>query len=173
MLAETSFTINRASSDNSAPRPALRRYNAAHRTWWGNPMRPLLSILILIVCPAAMAQDISPGQWELNVQTQAGGSEHSQVLKQCLTEADARDPGKLLVGSGSAAMGCALSDQRRSSGHIDFSVSCGAPAAIGGRGSVDFTPTTIDGAISLEFRGSNAMPGGFSSRLTGRRVGSC
>jgi len=136
-------------------------------------MRPLLSILILVVCPAAMAQDINPGQWELTVQTEAGGSQHSQVLRQCLTQADARDPSKLMMGSGGGAMGCELSDQQRSSGHIDFSVSCGAPAAIGGHGSVDFTPTTIDGSISLEFRGSNAMPGGFSSRLTGRRVGSC
>jgi len=137
-------------------------------------MRVIVCALIALICPvAAMAQDINPGQWELNIKTQAGGSEHSQVLKQCLTEADARNPDKLLVGSSGAAMGCALSDQRRTTGHIDFSVACGAPAAIGGQGSVDFTPTTIDGSISLEFRGSNAMPGGFSSRLTGRRVGSC
>jgi hypothetical protein len=135
----------------------------------------VLVLLLSLTAATAFAQDIDPGQWELDVQTDAGGTSQAQVLRQCLTGADARDPGKLLVSSGGAGMGCALSDQHRSAGHIDFSVSCGASPAIGGRGSVDFSSTTLQGTISLEFRGENAgaMPGGFSSRLTGRRIGAC
>ena len=123
----------------------------------------------------AQAQDIQPGQWELSVQTDAAGTAHSQTIRQCLSEADARDPGRLLMSTGGGAMGCALANQRRSSGHIDFSVSCSAGPGIGGRGSVDYTPTTLQGSLSLEFRGEGAaaLPGGLSSRLSGRRVGSC
>ena len=123
----------------------------------------------------ARAQDIQPGQWELNLQTNAGGAIQTQVIQQCLKDSDARDPGRLLMGSSGGALGCQLADQRRSAGHLDFSVSCSAGPGIGGRGSVDFTPTTVQGSVSLEFKGEGAsvVPGGFSSHLSGRRVGSC
>jgi Protein of unknown function (DUF3617) len=140
------------------------------------PRFALILAAVAFVSPIpAQAQDIQPGRWELNVQSGAAGETNSQTIQQCLGEADARDPGRVLASTGGGAMGCGLADQRRSSGHIDFSVSCSAGPGIGGRGSVDYTATTLQGSVTLEFRGDGAaaLPGGITSRIAGRRVGNC
>jgi opacity protein-like surface antigen len=138
--------------------------------------RLLLTAAIALLSSASVhAQDIQPGQWELSVQTSGAGTDQQQAIKQCLSEADARDPSRVLMSSSGGTMGCQLGNQRSSAGHMDFSVSCSAGPGIGGRGSVDYTSTTLQGSVTLEFRGDGAaaMPGGITSRLSGRRVGSC
>jgi hypothetical protein len=135
------------------------------------------ALLAALFLPAtqALAQDIQPGQWEMNIQTVAGGKTHDQTVRQCLTPADAKEPAGVIASQGGATFGCALSDQRRSAGRIDFAVSCKVVGGIGGRGSVEYTATTLRGNMSLEFRGegSAAMPGGFQSTMSGRRTGNC
>ena len=130
----------------------------------------------LVAALPAFAADIQPGQWEIAIETLAPAAQQ-QTLSQCLTEADARDPTRVLMATGPAGgLGCGLADKRDSGTHMDFSVRCTGGLPLTGHGSVDYTSTTLQGEVTLEFQGqgSGALPpAGISSRMSARRVGEC
>jgi hypothetical protein len=124
--------------------------------------------------------DIQPGMWELSVEINAPGEtgfKMQQPIRQCLSLADAKDPSRILNGAANPSAGnCSFPDKRESSGHMDFSVSCQGPLAITGRGSIDYTPTTLQGSLTLEFNASALgvqLPSGIDNRISGHRVGDC
>ncbi len=132
------------------------------------------AILAALAGAPALAADIQPGQWEIAIETLSPVAQR-QTVTQCLTEADARDPSRVLMGTGPAgAQGCGLEDQRDTGSRMEFSVRCTGSLPISGRGSVDYTATTLHGEMTLEFQGQGASPaGGISSRMSARRVGAC
>jgi hypothetical protein len=149
-------------------------------------MRKFISRLIpfaLALAPSvkSLAQaDIQPGEWELTVEINAPGEagiRMQQPIRQCLSQADARDPSRLLTGAANPTAGnCSFSDKRESSGHLEFSVSCQGPLAVTGRGSIDFTPTTLQGSLILDLNAGASgvqLPTGITNRISGRRVGNC
>jgi hypothetical protein len=133
-------------------------------------------ILCLFACAAFAQADVQPGQWELSIEASVpGGMKNQQSMMQCLSETDARDPSRVLMGKGGMGSTCSLDDKRDSGGHIDFGVTCAGPLPLSGRGSVDYTATTMSGTLDLQFKGEGAaaLPGGISSRISGRRLGAC
>ncbi len=139
-------------------------------------------VLALGASPNALAQnDVQPGQWQMSVEfsvpSEPGFKQPPMSRSQCLTAADARDPGKLLTEmSVPGASGCAFSDKKESPGHLEFAVKCEGTFGIGGRGSVDFTPTSLQGTLDLDFNAGEAggtKRTGSVSKLSAKRIGDC
>jgi Protein of unknown function (DUF3617) len=143
-----------------------------------------LSLLVLGFAASAFAAaqaDIRPGLWDMSVEFSVPADpafkQPAISRRQCLAAADARDPGRLLAEmSVPGATGCAISDKKESSGHLEFAVKCEGIFAIGGHGSVDYTPDTLQGTLNLDFGLGDpgaAKRTGSISRITARRVGDC
>lgn len=139
-----------------------------------------LTLGLVISSPAASQSDIRPGQWQMSVEftvPEDPGFKQAPISRnQCLTAADARDPSRLITETSvPGATGCAFSDKKESSGHLEFAVKCEGLFAIGGHGAVDYTPTSLQGALELDFNvgEAGAKRTGSVSKLSGRRIGDC
>ena len=140
-----------------------------------------LLVLGLAASPFAAAQaDIRPGLWNMSVEFSVPADpafkQPAISRPQCLTAADARDPGRLLAEmSVPGATGCAISGRTASSGHFEFDVKCEGIFAMGGHGSVDYTPDALQGTVNLDFGlgDAGAKRTGSVSRIAARRVGDC
>ena len=129
------------------------------------------ALLLLFAASAAHAA-IEPGNWEFSVESPLVGNGTAPAVKQrCLNEEEAADPQKVL----SEARGsdkCQLSNVRDSGSDYKFDVACTGRIPIHGSGSVQYTPTTLDGTIDLigEAQGLRLKTRSF---VSGRRLGPC
>jgi hypothetical protein len=136
-----------------------------------------LPVLTLLAATPLQAQDISPGLWQLTLETRVaatpGFAPAPYTLNQCLTAADARDPSRVLGGvANPGATGCTYRDKGYSGNTFRFTMDCAGTLGMTTQGNVSFTSTTLDGTIT-----ATANLGGqkveFSNRISGKRVGGC
>ena len=139
-------------------------------------MRKLL-LLMTIGSPLVMAADVSPGSWEITMQTRVaadpGFAPPPFSITQCLTAQDARDPSRVLGGvSNPGATSCTYTDKNFSGDTFTFSMQCAGTYAIKATGRVSVTADTMQGTID-----STANLGGKEvqqqSKISARRLGSC
>ena len=141
--------------------------------------RTLLVFLVgaaLLETPA-LADDISPGSWQITMETRVpsepGFTPPAFQLTQCLSAEDARDPSRLLGGvSNPGASGCNYTDKKYSGNTFSFAMQCGGGYAIKASGHVSFTASTMDGTI--ESTASVAgKPVQTQNKISARRLGNC
>ncbi|OGA33069.1 MAG: hypothetical protein A3G80_06590 [Betaproteobacteria bacterium RIFCSPLOWO2_12_FULL_62_13b] len=146
------------------------------------PLRQFVFAVSLVAsCHALAAGGPEPGMWELSadlaVPFAPGFKQEPVALRQCLTAADAGDPSRVLNGvANPGASHCRFTDKRESPGHTDFAVRCDGLFAISGRGSVDYTRSSIHGRLAIGFSAGaagNIQRVESVSRVTGRRIGNC
>jgi hypothetical protein len=124
-----------------------------------------------------LAADMAPGMWEITVETRvAAKSDYAPEpvkIKQCLTTADTRDPGKLLGGvANPGASGCEYTDKSYSGNSFRFSMQCAGSFGIQSRGEVTFSANAMNGAISVLANMSGEKVE-FSNKVSARRLGDC
>jgi hypothetical protein len=133
--------------------------------------------LALLLAPPAQADDISPGLWQLTIETRVNGSSDfapaPYTLSQCFTASDASDPSRVLgQAANPGASDCAYTEKAYQGSTFRFTMRCAGNFGLVSRGEVSFTATTLDGTIT-----ATADLGGqkteFSNRIRGRRVGGC
>jgi hypothetical protein len=138
---------------------------------------PRTLLLISFASPLALAADISPGSWEISMETRVpsepGFAPPPFQLTQCLTEADARDPSRVLGGvSNPGATGCNYTDKNYSGNTFSFSMQCAGTYEIKASGRVSFTADSMQGMID-----STASVGGkpvqTQNKISARRLGGC
>src|SRR5436190_23085563 len=129
------------------------------------------------ISSAALADDISPGSWQMSMETRVPAEPSFAPppfqITQCLTDADARDPSRVLGGvSNPGASGCSYSDKSYSGNTFSFSMQCAGAYEIKASGRVSFTADTMQGMID-----STANVGGKAvetqNKISARRLGSC
>ncbi len=104
------------------------------------------------------AEDIKPGLWSISLESGVAASPDWKpqpfVSNQCLTEADAQNPDRLLLGMGSSgATGCDFSNRQYSGNTLTFDVTCAGTLGIKGHGQVTFSPTKVDGFLNVSMGG--------------------
>ena len=130
-----------------------------------------LAFALLLISGAAHAA-IEPGNWEFSLESPLVGNGSTPTVKQrCLSPDEAADPQKVL----SEARGsdkCQLSNVRDSGSDYKFDVACVGRVPIHGSGTVQYTPTTLDGTIDLigETQGLRLKTRSF---VSGKRLGPC
>ena len=138
---------------------------------------PRILLLLTFASPLVLAADVSPGSWEITMETRVpaepGFAPPPFQITQCLTDADARDPSRVLGGvSNPGASGCSYSDKSYSGNTFSFSMQCAGTYEIKASGRVSFTADTMQGMID-----STANVGGkpvqTQNKISARRVGGC
>jgi hypothetical protein len=132
-------------------------------------------VLILGIAWSGMAaSQVQPGNWELTVTSQMQGMDKpiGPLSKtQCFTEADTRDPGRVLGTGGS----CQFSNRRESGDAYTFDVKCGGALPMSGTGRLRQGPDAFEGDLDLAVD-SGAGGGanlGMRTKVSGRRLGPC
>jgi hypothetical protein len=138
-------------------------------------MKAMLFVVGL-VSTAALA-DVSPGSWEITLETRVPAEPAFAPppfsLTQCLTDADARDPSRVLgTASNPGATACNYTEQSYSGNTFTFSMQCSGGYAIKASGSVSFSADSMQGTID-----STANIGGKEvqqvNKISARRLGNC
>lgn len=132
---------------------------------------------VMFLATGAEAADISPGLWELTLETRVSAAPGfvppPYTLNQCLTAADARDPGRVLGGvANPGASGCTYTERSYSGNTFRFRMQCAGTLGISSHGEVSFTATTLAGTITAT-AGQGGQKTEFSNLIRGRRIGGC
>jgi hypothetical protein len=138
-------------------------------------LNPRYTLAVILAIPAiCSAQTISAGLWQLSLQVQSAAAAMPPLqANQCLTDADAMDPSKLLSSMASpGASGCTYSDRRYSANTFRFTMACAGTFAIKATGDVSFTATTMSGTISTSAN-INGQPVNMQNSVTAQRIGDC
>jgi hypothetical protein len=131
-------------------------------------------IALALGLPFTVAAQVQPGNWELTVTSQMQGMDKpiGPLSKtQCFTEADTRDPGRVLGTGGS----CQFSNRRESGDAYTFDVKCGGALPMSGTGRLRQGPDAFEGDLDLAVD-SGAGGGanlGMRTKVSGRRLGPC
>lgn len=131
-------------------------------------------IALALGLPFTVAAQVQPGNWELTVTSQMQGMDKpiGPLSKtQCFTEADTRDPGRVLGTGG----GCQFSNRRESGDAYTFDVKCGGALPMSGTGRLRQGPDAFEGDLDLAVD-SGAGGGanlGMRTKVSGRRLGPC
>lgn len=131
--------------------------------------------------PALSAGEPEPGLWQfsadLSIPSAPGFNQQPVSINQCLRASDVQDPSRVLTGIATpGASGCTFSNKRESAGHTDFSVQCEGLFALSGTGSVNYSPSSMDGQLNVSFGGGGGatLPRVESvSRIKATRLGGC
>lgn len=138
-------------------------------------VRYILAI-ILTVPGICWSQYLSPGLWQISVQTQAAAIPMTMAplqVSQCLTAEDAKDPSKLLGNITSpGASGCTYSDKSYSGNMFHFTMKCMGTLAIKATGDVSFTSSTLSGTIDTSAT-VNGQSLEMKSSVSAQRLGEC
>ena len=136
-----------------------------------------LSLCTLALAGIVRADDIAAGLWELSLDAQVDAEPGFQpgplTSSQCLTQADANDPGKLLAPITTAgATGCTYLEKSYVGQTFRFTMQCSGTFQLHTSGEVTFSSTMLHGLIttSSSIDGKKVV---FKSTLTGRRLGDC
>ena len=140
-------------------------------------MRKLAALTAIIATTLALADDVSPGLWEITMETHVpadpGFAPPPFSIQQCVSAEDARDPSKLLGGmSTPGASSCDYSDKSYSGNTFSFSMQCAGSYGIRSTGRVSFTTNTMDGTIDSTATVAG-KPVQTENKISARRLGAC
>lgn len=135
-------------------------------------MRLLVLMLGTAWSGLALSQ-VQPGNWELTVTSQMQGMDKpiGPLSKtQCFTEADTKDPGRVL-GTGAS---CQFSNRRESGDTYTFDVKCGGALPMSGSGRLRQSSGAFEGDLDLAVEsGPGGGNLGMRTKVSGRRLGPC
>ena len=128
------------------------------------------TLLLALFATAATAADVQPGNWEMTITLSmegAPGAAPPVTQTRCLTEAEARDPSRL-VGSAT----CEFTNKRDNGSEMSFDVASGGQLPMRGKGVVRYSAQNVAATLEL-----SAEAGGQKlatrSQLSARRLGDC
>ena len=134
-------------------------------------------LALMFMSTIAFADDISPGSWQITMETRVpaepGFAPPAFQLTQCLTAQDARDPSRVLGGvSNPGASGCNYTDKSYSGNTFTFAMTCGGGYGIKASGRIAFTANSMDGTIQSTATVAG-KPVETQNKISARRLGSC
>lgn len=134
-------------------------------------------LALIFMSTAALADDISPGSWQIMMETRVpaepGFAPPAFQLTQCLTAEDARDPSRVLGGvSNPGASGCNYTDKSYSGNTFSFAMTCGGGYGIKASGRIAFTANSMDGTIQSTANVAG-KPVETQNKISARRLGGC
>lgn len=138
------------------------------------------ALALLAASTGPFAEGIKPGLWKISLESRVAAAPGWQPepfeMTQCLSEADAQNPDRLLAGLGEQGVsGCDFLNRDYSGSSVKFDLSCGGQLGLTGHGEMMFTDTSMDGTIDVSF--ADAGQGGertaMQNRLRAVYLGNC
>jgi hypothetical protein len=142
---------------------------------------PFAAALALLAAGSSpLAEGIKPGLWKISLESRVAAAPGWQPepfeITQCLSEADAQNPDRLLAGMGTEGVsGCDFLNRDYSGNRVRFGLSCAGQLGLTGQGEMNFTDTSMEGTIDVSF--ADAGQGGertaMQNRLHAVYLGNC
>lgn len=134
-------------------------------------------LVLIFMSTAALADDISPGSWQIMMETRVPAEPSfappAFQLTQCLTAEDARDPSRVLGGvSNPGASGCNYTDKSYSGNTFTFAMTCGGGYGIKASGRIAFTANSMNGTIQSTATVAG-KPVETQNKISAKRLGGC
>jgi hypothetical protein len=134
-------------------------------------MKRLVVALTLAISISACASDVVEGQWEISLALRVEGQDYGPFTRQqCITKADAQDPGKLFAEAGG---GCEFTNKRYFGNQFNFNVRCNPGIPLTGTGQVEFSADHFHGAMMLRAQVPDGPSVESASEIDGKRLGPC
>lgn len=140
--------------------------------------KALLAAILACAAAPALAQDVSPGLWEISMETRVpsepGFTPPPHKITQCITPDTAKDPGMLFTQMGNpGASNCRYSDRNyHGNNTFTFAMTCKGIYQLRSSGKVEFTKTTMNGLVSAVANlGDRDVE--TQNKLSARRLGGC
>jgi hypothetical protein len=140
--------------------------------------KALIAAALALAALPALAQDVTPGLWEISMETRVASEPSFQPapykMTQCITAADAKDPGALFYKIGNpGATNCRFQDRNyHGSDSFTFAMTCSGVYNLRSTGQVKFTNETMDGTVNaIANIGDRDVE--TQNKLSARRVGGC
>ena len=132
--------------------------------------------LALAVFTVQAAEDIRPGLWKISMESGVAASPEWKPqpfgINQCLTEADAQNPDRLLLTMGSSgATGCDFLNRQYAGNTLTFDVSCAGTLGLKGHGQVTYSATTVDGFLNVTMGGDMKVE--MQNKIHANYLGEC
>lgn len=137
----------------------------------------LLAIFLQLAAFPVLAEDLSPGLWEITLESrvaaEGGWTPAPFNLSECLKAGDAKDPSRLISTIAvPGATGCSYTERSYAGSTFRFALECPGSYGLKTTGSVSFAADRFSGSIT-----ALANVGGqvteMQNRVSGRRVGGC
>lgn len=127
---------------------------------------PYLLLPCLLLAAPAPAQDIRPGNWNIEMALAMGEEKPPpSATTICLKNLDE------MVNAGS---GCSAHTTSASGGHVEMSLACNVNGLnMAGTGSLAVAPTRVDGTLSLTMQMADDKPVPSVTTLHAVRFGDC
>jgi len=130
-----------------------------------------------MISVSAIAADLSPGLWEISLETRVAASPGFTPapfqVSQCVTAEDARDPSKMMGSlANPGASGCTFIDKNYVGNTFRFTMQCAGTYALKTRGEIAFTATTMNGTM-VAVGMVEGKKTEFTNQITARRSGNC
>lgn len=127
---------------------------------------PYLLFPCLLLAPPAPAQDVQPGNWNVEMALVMGGEKPPpSATTICLKNLDE------MVNAGS---GCSAHTTSASGGHVEMRLSCDINGLkMDGTGSLAVAPTRVDGTLNLTMQMADDKPVPSVTTLHAVRLGDC
>ena len=134
-------------------------------------------LALMVVSAAALAADISPGSWQITMETRVpsepGFTPPAFQMTQCFTPEDARDPSRVLGGvSNPGASGCKYTDKSYAGSTFSFTMQCEGGYGIKSTGHISFSADTMNGTIESTATVAG-KPVQTQNKIAARRLGGC
>jgi len=140
--------------------------------------KTIIAASLALAAPLAWAQDVSPGLWEITMETrvpaESGFQPPPAKITQCITRETAKDPGMLFSQIGNpGASNCRYQDRNYHGGNtFTFAMTCKGTYQIRSRGKVSFTKETMEGTVSAVAT-VDSKDVETQNKVSARRVGGC
>lgn len=141
-------------------------------------IKALAALILAFPGAAALADDIRPGLWKISMESEVAATPDWKPqpfeLTQCLTESDAKDPARLLLGMGSPeASSCDFPSKTYAGNSLSFEVNCAGTLGINGHGQVTFSPTSLDGFLDVNMDAGEAGRIEMRNKIHASYLGAC
>ena len=134
-------------------------------------MKRLFCVLLMAMALPAWGADVMEGEWEVGLVMRVGGQDYGpQYRRQCFTQADAKNPGRLF---GEPVGGCEFVKMHYFGSQASFNVRCNAEIPLTGTGQVEFSKESFYGTLNLVAQLPNGPSVDTEAEINGKRLGPC
>ncbi|MBI5920315.1 MAG: DUF3617 family protein [Betaproteobacteria bacterium] len=129
---------------------------------------------------AAVAEDLSPGLWEITLESRVaanaldpGWTPAPFTLSHCLKGSDAKDPSRLISAIAvPGATDCSYTERSYAGSTFRFALECPGSLGLKTRGSVTFSADSFSGGMTA-LANVAGQATEMQNRVAGKRIGGC
>jgi len=134
-------------------------------------LRILIGSVIALVCAAAHAQKMDPGEWEFTntIRSPKLPKPQTMTMKRCITHQDVTDPSHF---QGKPEADCKVTPRGKKGDSYQWVMTC-AKSGMQGSGTTRYGKGTVEGETRVVSSSAKGESFEMTTKMKGRRLGPC